>query len=175
MSNAPVLIILGGLPGVGKTTIAKELARQIGAVHVRIDSIEQGLRNSGRFTGAMDDSGYRVAYSVAEETLRCGRSVIADCVIRYNLRETHGARLRSAAVLSGSRSKSHVLIWWSIAAGSSSVAVTFPVFSFRRGERFWPADTMFGTASTWSLTLPTVQRVKLCIKFLKPFTTGQQL
>jgi predicted kinase len=27
-----MLIVLGGLPGAGKTTIARELARQIGAV-----------------------------------------------------------------------------------------------------------------------------------------------
>ena len=36
-----MLIILGGLPGSGKTTIARELAGQLGAVHLRIDSIEQ--------------------------------------------------------------------------------------------------------------------------------------
>jgi len=40
-----VLVIFGGLPGVGKTTIAQELARQIGAMHVRIDSIEQAIRD----------------------------------------------------------------------------------------------------------------------------------
>jgi len=80
MSDAPCLIVFGGLPGVGKTTIAAELARQIGAVHVRIDSIEQALRASGSVTGPMDDSGYRVAYGVVEENLRSGRSVIADCV-----------------------------------------------------------------------------------------------
>jgi len=80
MRGAPFLTIFGGLPGVGKTTIAAELARQIGAVHVRIDSIEEALRNSGTITGPMDDSGYRVAYGVAEENLRAGRSVVADCV-----------------------------------------------------------------------------------------------
>jgi predicted kinase len=31
-----MLIVLGGLPGVGKTTIARELARVLGAVHIRI-------------------------------------------------------------------------------------------------------------------------------------------
>ncbi len=40
-----MLVIFGGLPGVGKTTIAQELARQIGAMHVRIDSIEQAIRD----------------------------------------------------------------------------------------------------------------------------------
>jgi len=80
MSDAPFLIVFGGLPGVGKTTIAGELARQIGAVHLRIDSIEQALRNSGTITGPMEDNGYRVAYGVAEKDLRSGCSVVADCV-----------------------------------------------------------------------------------------------
>ena len=35
-----MLIIFGGLPGVGKTALAVELARLIGAVHLRIDSID---------------------------------------------------------------------------------------------------------------------------------------
>ena len=39
------LLILSGLPGAGKTTIVRELARRIGAVHVRIDSIEHAIMN----------------------------------------------------------------------------------------------------------------------------------
>src|SRR4051812_49225588 len=74
------LIILGGLPGSGKTTIARELARQIDAVHVRIDSIEQALRNPGLLAGPVEDGGYRVGHVVAEDNLRLGRSVIADSV-----------------------------------------------------------------------------------------------
>ncbi len=88
MSASPSLIILGGLPGVGKTAIARELARQTGAVHVRIDSIEQALRDSGAITGAMDDHGYRVAYAAAEDELRLGRDVIADCVNPLQLTRT---------------------------------------------------------------------------------------
>jgi predicted kinase/ribosomal protein S18 acetylase RimI-like enzyme len=74
-----MLIILAGLPGVGKTTIARALARTLDAVHVRIDSIEQAIRDSGIGT-AIDDAGYRVAYAVAEDNLRLGRVVIADSV-----------------------------------------------------------------------------------------------
>jgi predicted kinase len=75
-----MLIIFGGLPGVGKTAIARELARQIGAVHLRIDSIEQAIRTSGVVSEPLNDAGYRVAYAVAEDNLRIGRTVIADSV-----------------------------------------------------------------------------------------------
>ena len=80
MGVAPALVIFSGLPGVGKTAIAKELAQQTGAIHLRIDSIEQALRDSGKITRAMEDAGYRVAYAIAEERLRAGHSVVADCV-----------------------------------------------------------------------------------------------
>jgi predicted kinase len=75
-----MLIIFGGLPGVGKTTVARELARQIGAVHLRIDSMEQAIRASGVASQLLNDAGYRVAYAVAEDNLRIGRTVIADSV-----------------------------------------------------------------------------------------------
>jgi predicted kinase len=76
-----MLISLSGLPWVGKTTIACELARQIGAVHLRIDSIEQAIRESGVVKdNASYQVAYRVAYAVAEENLRVGRTVISDCV-----------------------------------------------------------------------------------------------
>jgi predicted kinase len=74
-----VLIIFGGLPGTGKTTIARELARQIGAIHLRIDSIEQAIRDCSPDAVGLDEAGYRVAYAVAEDNLRLGHTV-ADSV-----------------------------------------------------------------------------------------------
>jgi predicted kinase len=75
-----MLIVFGGLPGVGKTAIARELASQLGAVHLRVDSIEQAIRDSGVASRSLDDAGYRVGYAVAEDNLRIGRTVIADSV-----------------------------------------------------------------------------------------------
>ena len=75
-----MLIVFGGLSGTGKTTIARELARQLGGVHLRIDSIEQALRDYRAGRHSLDDAGYRVAYMVAADNLSIGRMVIADSV-----------------------------------------------------------------------------------------------
>jgi predicted kinase len=77
-SHSPMLIIFAGLPAAGKTTIARELARQIGATYLRIDTIEQALRDSG--IQEINEEGYRVAYALAEDNLRLGLTVVADSV-----------------------------------------------------------------------------------------------
>lgn len=62
-----MLIILGGLPGSGKTTVARALAGPPGAAHLRIDSIEQALQPSGELPHLPVIAAYSVAYSVAED------------------------------------------------------------------------------------------------------------
>lgn len=78
--DVATLIIFGGLPGVGKTAIARELARRMQALHLRVDSMEQALRDAGFGNDSIHDAGYRVAYAVAEDNLRIGRTVVADSV-----------------------------------------------------------------------------------------------
>jgi predicted kinase len=75
-----VLIILSGLPATGKTTVAREWARHLAAVHVRIDSIEQAIRESTSGGLPVYDAGYNVGYAVAADNLKLGHTVIADSV-----------------------------------------------------------------------------------------------
>jgi len=74
-----LLIIFGGLPGTGKSTLARQLAETLGAVYLRIDTIERAIADSDE-AGTIDDKGYRVAYALAEDNLRLGRMVIGDSV-----------------------------------------------------------------------------------------------
>lgn len=79
MGNKPKtkLYIFAGLPATGKTTLAKKLAKKISAVYLRIDTIEQGLRDL--FLKNIEGEGYRLAYRIASDNLIAGNSVIADC------------------------------------------------------------------------------------------------
>ena len=73
-----MLIALGGLPGVGKSTLAASLTRQTRAVHLRIDTIEQAMRNAG-FT-VNGPEGYLAARDLAEDNLRLSHTVVVDSV-----------------------------------------------------------------------------------------------
>jgi predicted kinase len=74
-----MLVIFGGLPGTGKSTLALKLAGETGAVYLRIDTIERALvdGDEARYFG---EQGYHVAYAVAADNLRLGHTVIADSV-----------------------------------------------------------------------------------------------
>ena len=95
-SAATVLVILGGLPGVGKTTVARAVARRLQAAHVRIDSVETAIARSEDFTSPVIVAGYEVGYAVAADQLALGLSVVADSV--NPLAITRAAWLGVAAV-----------------------------------------------------------------------------
>ncbi len=75
-----MLIVFGGLPGTGKTTIARRIAAHGAATYLRIDAIEQPMRDAGVPADGIGEAGYAVANAIAEANLLDGRTVVADCV-----------------------------------------------------------------------------------------------
>lgn len=78
--ESQMLIVFSGLPGTGKTTLAKGLAATLGAVYLRIDTIEQALRDSADFARDVGRTGYQIAYELAASNLGLGGTVVVDCV-----------------------------------------------------------------------------------------------
>ncbi|MFJ4376466.1 AAA family ATPase [Pseudomonas japonica] len=75
-----MLIVFSGLPGTGKTTLANALAKASSALYLRIDSIEQAIRDAAVLVEDVGTSGYRVAGALALANLRLGHRLVVDCV-----------------------------------------------------------------------------------------------
>ena len=79
MGLKPVLIAFSGLPGTGKTTIARQVAKTLGATYLRVDTVEQALQQTGELAKLVT-AGYSVLYALAADNLALGRNVVADSV-----------------------------------------------------------------------------------------------
>ena len=75
-NNPPTLYIFSGLPACGKTTLAQKLVAHTGFSFLRIDTIEQGLRDLCSVN--VQGEGYRLSYRIAQDNLKLGCSVVAD-------------------------------------------------------------------------------------------------
>lgn len=75
------LVVFGGLPGVGKTTVARAVAEGLGAAFVRVDEVEAAMWRAGidrsQPTGL---AAYVVAERIAESCLWAGVAVVVDAV-----------------------------------------------------------------------------------------------
>ena len=80
-----MLFIFAGLPATGKSTIAKALAESQSAIYLRIDSIEQSLRDSGLTNDQIGGLGYQIACAVATDNLATGNQVVIDSVNPWQL------------------------------------------------------------------------------------------
>jgi predicted kinase len=72
----PILFIFAGLPAAGKSTLAQAVARETQAVYLRIDTMEQALRDLCAVD--VQGEGYALAYRVAADNLRLGLNVVSD-------------------------------------------------------------------------------------------------
>ena len=75
-NTIPALTVFAGLPGVGKTTLAKIHAKDTQAVYLRVDNIETPFLSLGNVEG----QGYEATYNLARENLQLGNNVVVDLV-----------------------------------------------------------------------------------------------
>ncbi|GAB3265158.1 AAA family ATPase [Alteromonas gracilis] len=75
------LTVISGLPGVGKTTVAEQVAARSDAAHVSVDVIEEALLGAGLEPGwTTGVAAYEAARAVVESNLSSGRRVVVDAV-----------------------------------------------------------------------------------------------
>jgi predicted kinase len=73
------LVVFAGLPGSGKSVLARGVADALGATYLRIDTIESAIA-SALLPLRDNPVGYVVAGRVAADQLVAGRDVVADAV-----------------------------------------------------------------------------------------------
>lgn len=79
----PILFILSGLPGSGKSTLSQFWAKKYKIPYIRIDTIEQGLRDLCHVEVVAE--GYELSYRIAAEHLKLGIHVVVDSCNPVNL------------------------------------------------------------------------------------------
>jgi predicted kinase len=75
-----VLVVVGGLPATGKSTIASALARRTSTPYLRVDRIEQAIVAGSTLSHPLGPVGYAVAHALVREQLELGLAVIVECV-----------------------------------------------------------------------------------------------
>ncbi len=75
------LVVLSGLPGVGKTSVAEIVAARTGSVHLSIDAVEESILACGLPPGwQVGVAAYEATRAMSEQNLRLGHDVVVDAV-----------------------------------------------------------------------------------------------
>jgi predicted kinase len=103
-----MLVVMAGLPGAGKSTIAEVIGNRLGYALLSVDPIESAILSAGidsdQPTGL---AAYLVAEAIADAALANGQTIIVDAVNAVdpareqwvNLAKKHGEQLRFIEVV----------------------------------------------------------------------------
>lgn len=73
------LVVVSGLPGVGKTSVAEIVATRTRSVHLSIDAVEESILACGLPSGwQVGVAAYEAVRAMAEQNLLLGHDVIVD-------------------------------------------------------------------------------------------------
>jgi predicted kinase len=75
-----VLVVVGGLPATGKSSVASLLAARARMPYLRVDRIEQAIVDWSSLRHPVGPVGYAVAHQLASEQLSLGLNVVVECV-----------------------------------------------------------------------------------------------
>lgn len=103
--NKPVLVLLYGFPGSGKTHFARQFCDSFHAAHVQGDRIRYELFDEPKYNKEEDDIVNHLMMYMTEEFLRLGVSVVFDTDV---IRSSHRRDMRDVA----SRLKADNLMIW---------------------------------------------------------------
>ncbi len=92
------LIVICGLPGTGKTTLAMQLAERLNALHLNTDKVRIDLGLSGHYTPEDKSFVYATLWEKAAQAIRQDLTVILDGTFAL---ESYRARIRQLAAEGG--------------------------------------------------------------------------
>jgi len=109
----PMLILISGLPGVGKTTLARAFAAKSGALHLNSDMLRRELGLMGQYSREDKNRVYAALQESTRQALLIGKVVVVDSTF---YKESIRAPFRDLATASGVS-----LRWVEICAQESTI------------------------------------------------------
>ncbi len=86
----PVMVVIGGLPGSGKSYFSRRLVAHVSLLALESDVLRKALFPNPSYTAAESDRLFRACYSLIADLLRQGVPILLDAT---NLVEGHRERL----------------------------------------------------------------------------------
>lgn len=87
-ASETALVVISGLPGTGKSTVAAAFSRISGALRLNSDLLRQELHQTGQYSEANKSGIYRLMFERARAALAAGKSVCLDATFyREDLRD----------------------------------------------------------------------------------------